>query len=64
MEEHIDQIALKKKDAIDIKKWRDGIYKTFKKHEVNPATCVNADKTRFIKVDLSFSLSGSTTSFD
>ena len=27
VEEHIDQIALKKKDAIDIKKWRDGIYK-------------------------------------
>ena len=27
VEEHIDQIGLKKKDAIDRTKWRDGIYK-------------------------------------
>ena len=26
MEEHIDQIGLKKEDAIDRTKWRDGVY--------------------------------------
>ena len=28
--------------------------KAFKKHEVNPVTCVDGDKTGFKKVDLSF----------
>ena len=27
VEEHIDQIELKKEDAIDRTKWRDGVYK-------------------------------------
>ena len=30
--------------------------RTFRKHEVNPATCVNGDKTGCKKADLSFSI--------
>ena len=57
MEEHTDLIGLKKKDAIDRAKWHDSVYKlslqTFKRHEVNSTTCINADKTRFMEIDLS-----------
>ena len=56
VEEHTDQIGLKKEDAIDRTKWR-WCEQTFKRHGVNPATCVNADKTGFKKVDLSLPLS-------
>ena len=53
VEEHTDQIGLKKEDAIDRTNRLDDIYK----HEVNPATCVNAVKTGIKKVDFFF-LSG------
>ena len=48
MEEHTDQIGLKKEDANDRTKWSDGICKlSGNKHEVNPATRDNADKPGF-----------------
>ena len=47
VEEHINQIGLKREDAIDRVKWQDGVYKLLKKHEVNLATCINVDTTRF-----------------
>ena len=46
-EEHTDQIGRKKEDANDREKWRDDEYELFEKHEVNPATCVKADKSGF-----------------
>ena len=55
VEEHTDQIGLKKDDAIDRVKWRNGVYK-LSKHEVNPVTYVNADKTVFKKLNLNISL--------
>ena len=47
---------MKKEDAIDRTKWRDDL-QTFKKNDMNPVTCINADKTGFKKVDLFLSLS-------
>ena len=52
--EHISQIELKREDGIDRVKW---CLRTVAKHEVNPVTCVYADKTGFKKLDLSLSLS-------
>ena len=55
VEEHTDQIGLKKEDAIDKTEVVRWCSRNFKKHEVNPAICVNADKTGFNKVNLSLS---------
>ena len=47
VEEHTNQIGLKREDAIDRAKWRNGVYKHLRN---NPATCVNADKTGLKKL--------------
>ena len=44
VEEHTNQIGLKKEDAIDKVEW---CLRTVEKHGVNPAIYVNADKTGF-----------------
>ena len=48
MEEHINQIGLKREDAIDRVEWCNGVYE--QKRGVNPATSVNADKTGFLSL--------------
>ena len=54
MKEHINRIGLKRKNAIDRVKWRS-CGNELSKQEVNPATCVNVDKTGFKILDLSLS---------
>ena len=44
MKEHIEEIELKQEDASDRTKRHNAVYK-LAKHEVNPATSVNVDKT-------------------
>ena len=51
VEEYINQIRPKREDVIRRVKWRNGVFKLSRKHKVNPATCVNADKTRFKNLD-------------
>ena len=38
VEEHTDQIGMKKEDAIDRAQYRDRVYELSTKHEINPAT--------------------------
>ena len=56
VEKHINQIGLKREDAIDKVKWRNGCLRTVEKHEVNRATKVNAEKTGLKKNWISLSL--------
>ena len=54
MEVNISQIGLKKEDVVDRVKWRNDL-RTVEKHEVIPATFVNADKTELKKNWISLS---------
>ena len=55
VEEHIDQIGLKKEHAIDRTKWRGDVKEAFKKHKVIPRPALT-ETNRIQKMDLSFSL--------
>ena len=60
LEEHTDQIGLKKEDAIDRAKWRDGVYELSRRIRRIWPPALTQKKTGFKKVDLSLSLSFST----
>ena len=51
MKEHTDQIGLEKEDATTARS-DIMVFTNFEKHEVNPASCVKADKTGLKKVVL------------
>ena len=57
LEEHTDQIGLKKEDAIDRAKWRDGVHELSRRIRRIWPPALTQKKTGFKKVDLSLSLS-------
>ena len=55
----VEEIGLKKEDAIDRPKWCDAVNNLSDDREVNPATSINGDQTGFQILDLSLVLPGS-----